>query len=233
MTILKRIYTTIDYELWIGVAGSVTMVLAGQWKKLLVLLAAAFWILASHIVTQRAIWTMDKQIFVTVVFLAIISGIGLSYIYNLYSNRLVKAVLFSYFCISLSIYSYFSFIKAQPYNSLWENSTDSEQYMKGRVRSGDKVLTESGSSLILAMYDKNFPTNTTTFDWFKYYGYEGLPAYRHAVQDGYFDWIEVMDESILKDVPLAKTHKVVVENMDTNYKLVYSNGYGRIYKRAF
>jgi len=233
ISILKRIYTIITYEIWYGAIGAVILLVKGKWKLFFSLLFAAILVLVSHIVTRRAIPSMDKHSFITIVFLSIIAGIGISSFISSVTIRAAKLLMIIMVFISFIFYIGKSYQKAQVYNTQWHNSSASGEYMKKNVKNGDKVLSETGSPIIMDLYDINFPTNTNTFYWFEYKGNNSIDAYKNAVQDGYFDWIELISNHAGKAKDLGKVHKVVVDNMGYNYQLMYSNRISLVYKRTF
>jgi len=198
-----------------------------------ILTYCAFLIMFPHLITQRALWTFEKQVTVTVCFLSIIAGIGIAeltqYIKNTSELSLLLLVLSGgiFFYISLSFQDFYRF------NVLWNNSTAALSYLSKNVYSGEKILAESGGTAILATYDKNFPTNTTTFDWFVYRKQTGEKAYLNAVKDGYFDIIELEGTDQQDNAIFSKLHNKVYAYLTGDYKKVYSRNGFVIYKRAY
>lgn len=231
--IIQRIYKDMTYEIWLAAIGSIVMLLKKQWRLLTILFLAATWILATHIVTQRAVWTMDKHVFISSAFFAVIAGIGISEFIFMFKIRTFRILLIVVTVIGLVVYSKESYIKAQRYNSLWLNTYSTSEYFKKVVTPGDKILIESGTSVILQLYDENFPLNASTFDWFAYSNTSGEKAYAMAVRDGYFNWIELIRENKPKEYALKKLHKTVMGHMNDNYKLIYSNDSSLIYARVY
>jgi len=231
--ILNRIREVIPYELALGVLGGILMLLFKQWKSLLALSLAAVWILISHIVTGRAVETMDKHVFVTVVFVSMITGIGLSNLLTKFSNTYVVSILVGLTILGFSLFGYKSYALAQQYNDSWLNITKAQNYLKGHVKTSDTILSESGEPMILALYDVNFPANTTTFNWFEYRGQSGDTAYGKAVKDGHFTWIEIMHDSFQNTENKTAIRDVIKTGLDENYTLSYTDETVEIYRRVF
>lgn len=229
--IFLRIYNNVTYELWYALIGGIVLYFTNK-KLLLSLFIMAIWILLSHIVTRRALWTMDKQIFITSAFLIIIAGIGLTELIKSINLFLIKYI--SIFLLMISFYFYFlnTQHKLVAYNNTWINTLSVEKIMKDKVKNGDKILTETGSPIILALYDLDLPTNITTFSWFNYNNNATISAYKMAVSDGYFDWIELINEEIPREEYTLTIHNYIVNTVKTRYKLIYSDKTSSLYRRV-
>ncbi len=218
---------------WFAI-GSIGILSRTQWKKWLQIAGFGFIVLASHLVTHRAIGTMEKHIFLTVSAMAAVSGIGIAYLLedaNTYFSRRVAAALF---VLWLIYYAWLGFGRLSYYNDQWPNATGVSRYISQHVSYGDKILTETGSPIILAVYDKNPPINTTTFDSFVYRKKEGAEAYRNAVADGYFKYIELLDQTDDEgDVDFGSIQGIVKSGMKKNYELIYKDNYSLLYKRKY
>lgn len=233
LDIFKRIYSDMPYEVWWLIPGTLGMLLKKDWQKLLLLGFAGVWVLASHVVTQRAIWTMDKHVFITVAFFAVIAGIGISNMVFVFQNRIAKILAAGPVIMLLAVYSFYSYQYSKKYDYLWPNTYETQHILSSLIKPGDKVLAESGTAIMLAVYDINKPTNTTTFDWFEYQGFSGEKAFAVAVNDGYFDYIQLLKENISKDSLPERMFYVVKENMSDNYDMLYTTDTSYIYKRAY
>lgn len=232
--ILIRIYNDMRMEIWWGVVGFIGLFFSKKyWKLAFALLFCSIWILLSHIVTQKALWTMDKHIFITISFISIAAGIGLSNIIYFLNSRSFRFL--GYFTLSLYLlsYSFLGYKDSLKYNTLWENSTKVLSFLKNNTVSGDKILTEIGTTSMLDIYPINSPLNTTTFDWFQYQGFSGFDAYNQASKDGYFDTILLINSSKPKSDSLKKVSDIVRYNISGIYNLAYSDSDFEVYKQQY
>ena len=101
------------------------------------------------------------------------------------------------------------------------------------VSPGVRIRTYVGPSAILASYERNHPANITTFDWFEYRNFQGDEAYINAVKDGYFNIIELEDESKSKNLLYQKVHLLVKQNLTDSYHLVYAKDNSYVYRREY
>ena len=85
----------------------------------------------------------------------------------------------------------------------------------------------------MALYEETFPANIITFDYFSYGKLSSGQAYEAGVRDGYFDWIELINEKKAKSDTLKKLHSTVQKNLNNTYRLVYKDDQNYVYKRAF
>ena len=231
--ILQRIAQVIPYELIAGAIGAVLMLVFRQGKLLVALLLGAVWILLSHFVTGRAVETMDKHLFVTIVFLAVIAGIGAANLITASKYTAVRAgMLLAAFAL-LAMFSFKSYALSQQYNDLWLHSGDATVFLQSHVKSNETILTETGEPVILSLYETNFPANVTTFNWFEYRKKSGTDAYAQAVADGNFHWIELLSDDFANQGSFVDIRKTVKANMKDNYTLVHSSGYSEVYRRNF
>jgi hypothetical protein len=101
--------------------------------------------------------------------------------------------------------------------------------MKAKIKPGDKVLTEEGGVVVLALYDKIFPPkNIVTFDWIDYSGIKDNSGYIQAINDSYFNYIEIdIDEfdngNVLKEE--------IMKSLKRGYSLDYKNNNYLVYEK--
>lgn len=231
---LFGIFSANTFYLWIlWIIGSLGMLVKRQWKLWLGLTICAILIPLVHFSTRR-LATFDKHIFLTIAFLSIIAGLGISNITSYISQRVVKAFSYTTIYVLLLIFWLISYKDSQKFNSQWENATPVLNYLSEEIRPNDKLLTEAGPPAILATYERNYPINTTTFDWFEYHhNAQGDDSYAQAVKDGYFDVIEIEDENKDKNSLYSRVHKIVAENITDEYRLIYSKDGYQIFRRVY
>lgn len=97
----------------------------------------------------------------------------------------------------------------------------------------DRILTESGPVLMIAAFHHTHPLRIATFSWFRYHNIEGADAYRRAVQDGYFHYIELIKPDKEKDKQQATLSEIVRSNLNLVYRKEYETETNEIYKRNY
>ncbi|MEN9328015.1 MAG: hypothetical protein RI947_823 [Candidatus Parcubacteria bacterium] len=223
-----------DPLVWIlWVAGSVGMFLKKQLKLWAGLTVCSLWIVLPHLLSQRALLTLEKQTYLTVAFIAPIIGIGIMNIISIIPRKSIQYMLVGGMVCILFIYCGISYRDSQRFNIMWSNGTPMLQTLEKTVQTDDKVLAEVGAAAILATYEKNYPLNTATFDWFEHEGQSGEKAYVVAVKEGYFNVIELEIEKYHEEAGQRRIYRSILSSIDQNYTRVYEeNGYF-IYKRTF
>lgn len=200
-------------------------------KKLLwiILTILSLNIFLVHIVGKR-ILTFDKHIFLSIPFLAMVIGIGFTSI--IYSIQIKHIRAFAKGMI-LGIVILFWLISAQfiiNYNNKWPNVAQGLEYLRQNTKPGERILTEVGPAVTLTLYEKNYPMNVSTFDFLSYDSESGAEAFKQAINDGFFDVIQLY-ESDDKEILFAQIHQVVEESMKDKYSLVYENNGFKVYRR--
>lgn len=212
--------------------GTIGMFLKKQFHAWSVLTFAALWVVCFHLASSRTL-SIDKHIVLTISFLGIVAGLGASNIISLLKLKSLQVTGIALLILTLGTYWFISYEHLEKFNNQWENLAITEKKMSEVVKQGDKVLAESGSAIILATYEKNYPPNTTTFDWLEYRGVTGEEAFENAVRDGYFDIIQLEAQTKPKSDANAKMSLAVKNSMQSNYKLVFNKDGFYIYQRAF
>lgn len=232
-TVMQVFWENSTHIWFFWVLGSVGLLLKREWKKWLLLTAAAFWILIGHLVSAR-VPTLDKHTFISVAFASIIGGIGMIYLYSaLPKVKIVRSYIAGSAIGIIAIFWYISFLESARYNYLWTNTSEVLGYLQESVEPGDKLLTEIGAATMLSTYDKNHPSNVTTFDWFEYHGISGQEAYLLGVKDGYFDFIVLETQERPKSENNKETHNLAVENIGDLYHKSYDKDGFYVYEKAY
>jgi 4-amino-4-deoxy-L-arabinose transferase-like glycosyltransferase len=221
-----------NYLLVFWVIGTVGMFLKKQWKLWFYLTLGGLLLPITHLLTHRQT-TFDKHIFLTVALFSIVGGLGTSNLIALFNHKLIKSFSAAAVTTVLIIFWALSFNESQRFNSQWENTTPVLTYLSEEVHPNDKLLSEVGPPAILATYDKNYPINTTTFDWFEYRNTTGDESYAQAVKDGYFDVIEIEDENKYKNPTYLRVHNIVANSLTDGYRLIYSQDGYQIFRRVY
>ena len=109
----------------------------------------------------------------------------------------------------------------------WLDSTSLQEFLRYNVKPGNKILTENGGAVILALYDITFPPeNITTFDWIDYSNLNDESGYIQAVKDKYFDYIELNNQYPGKE----SLRENIRKEMIGNYLLVYKKDDFEVYR---
>lgn len=179
-----------------------------------------------HIVLTRFA-TLDKHLYLVVAFLSVIVGYGVGYILT-QKNKTLGKISFVIFAILLTIYILTGQKSKAELEQQWKNTDNIQEFLKARVKPGDKILTEEGATTALALYDIIFPPKSVvTFDWIQYSGLENDEGYFRATKEGYFDYIELDGQFEGAD----ELRDGIKQNMKDNYSLIYKEGTFEIYAR--
>lgn len=208
---------------------SISTFIRNKKQKILgILLGLALIIPTFHIALNRT-QTFNKHLYLSVAFLSVISGYGFA---KLIQSKYVSTKLFSR--ATLVVIALLFFVNSQSNAKIlqneWVNTTNLQKYLNKTVGLNDKVLTENGGAVILSLYDKTFPPkNIATFDWINYANLEDDNGYYQAINDVYFDYIELDHEFSEKD----ELRENLKEKMKGNYSLVYQYKNFEVYKSKY
>lgn len=229
------IKTYLDHNIFVHLLwfiGSLGMLINREWRKWALLTFSAGLVLLVHLVLQREP-TLDKHTFLSVSFLSVVAGIGISNLIFFFPKKMMRKFAATILATLMIIFAYISYIEAKTYSQLWENGSRVLSYLSREVKNGDKVLAEIGAAAILATYEKNYPVNITTFDWFVYRDLKEEEAYLSAIKDGYFDLIEVESDRIPKEEREKRLSQLLRKNLNENYQQSYFDDIFLVYKRIY
>lgn len=195
-------------------------------KMLLGIIPLALAVPVFHILLTRFA-TLDKHLYLVVAFLAVIVGYGIGHVLTS-KDRIIGLTTLVALPIISAVYILASLNGVASLEHQWKNTYETQDFLRARIEPGDKVLTEDGATIALALYDIIFPPKSiVTFDWINYSGLETDEGYIRAVREGYFDFIELDGEFEGKD----KLREDIKKNMENNYHLVHKLGTFEIYER--
>ena len=180
----------------------------------------------THVVLHRHS-TLSKHVYLLVLFSAPVVGYALASLTNV-KNKYARAVTSVFVASYLLFYSLSYAPNLNRLEHEWVSTTDVGKFMYSRSNPNTRILTEAGSATTLVLYDKIFPTNITTYDWFIYLGKQDEDAYLQAVKDGYFDLIEINGGYDTKIEMRQKLREVLVNN----YQLVYKKEPFEVYEKT-
>lgn len=189
-------------------------------------------VIIPHFITQRALWTMEKQSFLLISLIAPLIGIGIAEIITRIKFKPLKLFSGAATFVALVAFWIVSFVQTLPYNTLWQDTRPIKPVIETKITKSDKILSESGVPFILDVYDSIYPLNVTTFDYFEYRKMTGNEAYIAAVTDGYFDVIQLngKDQYSTSANSLRGT---VLSSLKDNYRVIFEGEHYVMYRRAY
>ena len=221
--IFKIIWETAGPALVLTTLSLPVLFINGKSRPALGLLLLAMIIPVFHFVLNR-VPTLDKHLYLTVAFLAVIIGYAISWLLSRTRIRTLKylvlpAIMIGYFTVSYPV--------ANRIAHSWPDTAAVTRYLENRIQPEDHLLTESGSAIVLGLYDRLYPpTQVVTFDWIDYSGFTNDEGYVRAVQDQYFDYIQLdsqHDNSRLRDL--------IHYHLAARYALVHQIGDFQVYAK--
>jgi len=131
--------------------------------------------------------------------------------------------------LAIGLFIFLNFIISMPkvkaLETFWPNTNEAVKFLRSDVVPGDQVLAESEDSIALGLSNKLPQENIEgPFD-FTYRNLKGVDAYQSAVNDGYFNYIELDKTFFSSDEYLA-----IESVIEKNYSLVFDDGSIRILK---
>ncbi len=204
------------------------VVLMARKKRIPVLVLGAFAVLIPgiHFAIHR-VATIEKHLYLSVLFLSPLIGYAMASMLTLKSklNYITTPILI----LALGFYSLQYRAITKQLEQEWVDTTSLDAFLRKHVQPNDRVLTEIGASTILALYDKTFPTNITTFDWIDYYGDTSKDAYLSSIRDGFYDYIEI--DGTFRDVENLRK-QIIEATSQNNYSIVFTEGNIVLYAKA-
>jgi len=190
----------------------------------------------------KRLHTLDKHLFLTTGFLSVIIGYAAAVLIIKYAKAIRKtlktqnsdakitiyAICFLVLILPSLLYISYSYRQLYDLEHRWKNSSGMLKYLKQNINIDDKVLTEHGAAVVLALYGiVPLPQNVITFDWIDYSGMSDDKAYLQALDDKYFDYIELDNDYDGKE----DLKEGIKQKLDNDYSLVYKEGIYEIYKK--
>lgn len=171
--------------------------------------------------------TLDKHMYLTVIFLSVIAGYGVSLVLQS-RDKMISTIVKIGIPIVMLLYLLSSQYILNVRENDWRNSYATQDYLVEKIQPGDKILTEEGGAVILALYGKIFPPKSiVTFDWIDYSGLSGEKGYLQAINDEYFDYIELNG----RYQGSSELREKIRESMAEKYYLTYGSGNYEVYEK--
>jgi hypothetical protein len=223
--IIKLFFDNTYYLIPYFVFGIIGLVKKKYWKILLAEFVSIVTIILFHLMFSRTS-ALDKHSFLISLAVSIFSSIG---IYELFTKKIYKYIIYLIAILYIPLNIYF----ANRFNYLWPNFDKGLLYLQENMKPKDRLLTENGSSIMLSAFGSLSPINVTTFDWFEYKKIVGSEAYKNALKEGYFTYIELEKDTFIKSDSYKSLNKIVSDNLDINYQKVVETDDYVILKREF
>lgn len=230
--LLLVVWTNSKYTLYLAAAGIFGMLFKKRFLQTGVLLLGATGIILFHLITNR-FYTFDKHLYITLLFLSPLIGIGLAELIYLVKSKILRSIVVIQLFITMLLFIGVNYEDSLRFNTMWVNADSSLRVLQRVVKPDDKVLAETGATAVLAASQNTYATNIKTFDWLEYRDLKGADAYAAAVREGYFDVIELDAEWKPKQALYQNIHNVVRDNITPIYKLISNDNGDLVYVRAY
>lgn len=210
------------------IAGTIGMFFQKKWKTWLLLSGSGLLMIIVHLFGKR-LETFDKHILISIVFFSLVAGIGITRVID----SLPKMSRFLFIpCLALIFLHQISNAYATVRHEQ-EDTREIESFLSSQVVSTDRVLTETGPSVMLKLASKISPTHITTFDWFLYKDISDETSYQQAVIDGYFSYIEVSKPMFSDTEAVREKREYITDNIFPHYTQVFETDRQIVYKRTY
>lgn len=209
MEILENFFNYTAFAYLLSLGGLI--MLARRGKEIIFLLLASIWPLLVHMTFGEGL-SVHQHSFLTLVFILPIAGAFLAKIIEKF--RWIAVTLVG---TVIAVNLWISVPKVQALESFWPNTTRATELMAARGSFGQRILSESGDVITLAVYDKGSEVFGPFV--FSYKNKEGVEAYQEAILDGYFNFIELDETSFESNV------EAILEKATIGvYLLIYEEG---------
>lgn len=226
LEILSLIWQETKVLFILFIPSSFLLVASKKIKMVICLTLLSLTIPVFHLALLR-LTTLDKHLYITVIFLSVIVGYGAGFAV-LNKSKLLRLFTKVSLPIILAFYILSSYQVVSNHERGWKNTVALQNYLEQKIQPGDKVLTEEGGVVILALYDKIFPPKSiVTFDWINYSGLQTDQGYVKAVSDVYFDYIELNGSFEGKD----SLNDQIRKSLADNYYLAYKKDSFEVYQK--
>lgn len=115
--------------------------------------------------------------------------------------------------------------QVQEAEGFWPNVTDASKAIKQNMSPSDRVLAESGDSIYLELQNNIPPEQLTGPFVFSYADKEGLSAYVEAINNGYFQFVQ-LDGTFFSENDI----KAIEQALDGKYRKTYERDTLKVYE---
>ncbi len=213
-------YSSIPYFLSFISLGGIFFLL--REKRVLIfvsLLLLSFVPLIVHFLTGNAL-SVHQHSFLSLIFILPVVG---SFFGLIIKRFTVVGILIT---LIIVLFNYFDSVpKVKELEGFWPNTTKAIEILKSKVDQEDKILAEAGDVITLALYDRLKPENITGPFVFSYQNQEELAAYLQAINNGYFNFVELDGTSFLQE-----QIEEIKKSLGEKYSLIFDDGKIRIWQ---
>lgn len=196
------------------------------WKSRKILLIILFFFslipLLTHAISGNAN-SIQQHTFLSLVFLFPVGGALFAY---LIQKQQALGTLATGIIISMNLF--YSLPQVRQAESFWPNSSQAVAMLEKKISPTDKILAEGGDIVILGLEGKVEPEQVEGPFTFSYQGKEGLGAYVEALDDGYFELVQIEGTYFS-----SEDITTIEETLAGKYKKVYDDGKQRIYHLTY
>ncbi len=167
--------------------------------------------------------SIAQHSFLSLIFLAPLASSFFISIYEKFPAKLGIA--------GFMVFLLFTFIYSSPQikslDSFWPNTTEAAKILRQKVSPQDQVLAESDDVVALALKDKLSADQVAGPFNFSYQDKEGADAYVQAINDKYFNFVEI-ENAYFPDDYISGIEKA----LSTNYTKIFDDGRVKVYQRV-
>lgn len=141
--------------------------------------------------------------------------------------KMVKKHKLGFFLVEALVIAnlYFSAQILSGLENFWPNSERAMSVLAAEIDSDDRILTESGDVTTLALYDRLSSENIFGPFEFSFKELEGYDAYSLALEEGFFNYVELDSTSFDQD-----TRSMIEEWLANKYYKIFDDGKIKIYR---
>ncbi len=186
-------------------------------RKLIYLFFISLLPLFVHLITKN-LFTLEQNTLFSAIFLFPVAASVFTYVLH---NFKIHGLVFTVVSI-VCIFSFYSLPKQQNLENFWPNTDNALEVLAQNINADDKILAESGDIAVLALEENVNSENIFSPYYFEYKDNEGDAAYRQAIDEKYFKYIQTDGTSgVLEDMETE---------INTNYGIIYEEGTIKIYR---
>jgi 4-amino-4-deoxy-L-arabinose transferase-like glycosyltransferase len=193
------------------------------WRRrqflILLLLALSFIPLVVHGVTGNDS-SVQQHTFLSLIF--IVPILGAIFASVLQKRKRLGIMLLA---MALLIQIFYTVPQVKSAESFWPNITEPVAVLKKDLKPSDRILAEADDSLFLEVRDRIPQDQVSGPFYFSYQDKEGIEAYLDALNNGYFQYVQLEGTYFSKEDINA-----IKGVLQQNFRKIFDNGYTQIYK---
>lgn len=210
-------FTYLPYLL--GILGLLVLIFLRRLKTPILLFLLSFIPIIVHVGANN-VDTLQQSTIFSLIFIFPFAAFFCNFVMQRYKVGIVAITIVLFFLFMQYIDSR---VRKEGLEHRWPNSTEAMKYLKKQASGNDKILAESSDVAVLALDGKVSSRNIYSPYYFIYNGKTGAQAYKEAVNDRYFDIIELNGRTNLSPA--------ISDIIDKKFRVIYDKDTFRIYKR--